>query len=142
MASAVPGACVRAGHRPPAGPRVGVQTRLVHRRQIDGRLPVPELADVEVVLESVEAHAPLPAEEDVDRCLGQPLAADDAFAVVLKYARAQVRLQHRRLRLLHLQHERILPAPADEQEHPRACADAPDSDDLAGHVDESVRRKR
>ena len=99
---------MRAGQRPPAGPRVGVQPRPRHRRQVDRRLPVPELADVEVVLPAVEALAALPAEEDVARRVRDPLAADDALAVVLELARAQVRLEHRRLRLLRLQDERVL----------------------------------
>ena len=89
-------------------------------------------------VQSVETDAPLPAEEHVDRRLGEALAPYDAFAMVLEHARTQVGLQPRRLRLLHLQHQRVSPIPAGEQEYPCACTDAPDADDLARHVDEAV----
>ena len=115
-----------------------MQTRFAHRREVDRRLPVPELPHVEVVLLAVEALAALPAEEDVAGRVRDPLAADDPLAVVLELARAQVGLEHRRLRLLRLQHERVLAVAADEQEYPRARADAADAHDLAGHVDEPV----
>src|SRR2546423_7208455 len=48
--------------RPPAGARVGEQARLRQRREVGRRLPVPQLADVEVVLLAVEPQAALPAE--------------------------------------------------------------------------------
>ena len=48
--------------------------------------------------------------------------------------RAEVGLEHRGLRLLGLQDERVLAVAADEQDHPGPGADAADADHLAGHV--------
>ena len=48
--------------------------------------------------------------------LRDPLSTDDALAMVLELAGAQVRLEHRRLRLLRLKHQRVLAVAADEQE--------------------------
>ena len=90
------------------------------------------------MLLAVKALASLPAQEEVDRGMRDPLTPDDPLAVVLELARAQVRLEHRRPRLLRLQYERVLPVAADEQEYPGARADAPDADDLPGHVNELV----
>ena len=77
-----------------------------------------------------------PAEEDVARRLHQPLALDDALAVVRVLALAEVRLEHRRLRLLDLEEERVVVVPAEQQDDPAAGADAADADDLAGDVDQ------
>ncbi len=75
---------MRPRQRPSTRPAVGVQARVAHRRQVHRRLPVPQLADVEVVLLAVEALAPLPAEEHVGHRLIHPLPADDALAVVAR----------------------------------------------------------
>ncbi len=90
------------------------------------------------MLVAVEALAPLPAEEHVGHRLIHPLPPDDTLAVVLVLARAEIGLEHRRLRLLHLEHERVLAGATGEQKDPGARADASDTDDLAGHVDELV----
>ena len=129
---------MRARQRPAASPRVRVQPDVAHHREIDRRLPVPQLADVEVVLLTVEALAALPPEEHVADRLIHPLAAYDPLAVVVELAGAEVGLEHRRLRLFHLQDQRVLAAASDEQEHPRARADAADADDLARHLDEPI----
>ena len=78
----------------------------------------------------------LPAEEDVARRLHQPLAGDDALAAVAVLALADESLQHRRLRLLDLQEQRVFVVDAEEERDPGAGADAADPDDLAGQVDE------
>src|SRR5437588_11210177 len=87
---------------------------------------------------AVEAPASLPAQEHVAHSLVQALPADDALAVLRELTFTQIRLEHRRLRLLHLQDERVLPATADKQQHPGTCADTSDTHDLAGHLDETV----
>ena len=81
---------VGARQRPAARPGVGVEPRFGDSREIDRRLPVPELADVEIVLVAVEALASLPAEEDVGRRVGDSLAANDPFRVVGILARSQM----------------------------------------------------
>ena len=67
--------------------------------------------------------------------LHQALALDDALAVLLVLARAEVRLEHRRLGLLELQEQRIVVVAAEQQQDPGAGPDAADADDLAGRVD-------
>ena len=80
---------------------------------------------------------PDPAEHHVARGLHQPLALDHALAVVRELALAEERLEHRRLRLLHLQEQRVVVVAAEEEDDPRPRADAADADDLAGGVDEA-----
>ena len=77
-----------------------------------------------------------PAEHRVARRLHQPLALDDALAVVAELALAEERLEHRRLRLLHLQEERIVVVAAEEEQDEGPGPDAADADDLAGGIDE------
>ena len=128
---------MRAGERPAA--RSPVRGRAGGDRRFDGEraLPVLELADVEVALLAVEAGADvLPAEEDVARRLHQALTGDDALAAVAVLALADEPLEHRRLRLLDLQEQRVLVVDAEEERDPGAGADAADADDLAGQVDE------
>ena len=76
-----------------------------------------------------------PAEQDVARRLHQPLAGDHALAVVLVLALAEVRLEHRRLRLLDLQEQRVVESRPSSRSDPAARAHAADADDLAGEVD-------
>ena len=66
--------------------------------------------------------------------LHQPLAGDDPLAVVFELAGAKEILEHRRLGLLHLQKQRILPVTPDQQRDPRARADAADPDHLASEI--------
>ena len=54
-----------------------------HRLDVGRALPVPQLAHVEVAALAVEPVDALPAEEDVAGRLHQPLALDDALAVVV-----------------------------------------------------------
>ena len=100
-------ACARASVQPHAC-AYSSSPRGSDRFQVDRGLPVPELADVEVARAAVEAlRVADPAEEDVARGLHQPLALDDALAVVRVLALPEHRLEHRRLRLLDLEEERI-----------------------------------
>ena len=62
--------------------------------------------------------------------------------MVLELARGQEPLEHRGLRLLDLQEQRVPFVAADEQDHPRPGAHAADADDLAGEVDELVAREQ
>src|SRR5580693_5401707 len=93
---------------PAAGACVRMQAPLVHRREVSRGLPVPQLANIEVVLLAVEALGALPAKEGVARGVGYPLALDDPLTVVLKLARTQIGLEYGGLCLLGLQHERVL----------------------------------
>ena len=79
-----------------------------------------------------------PAEHDVAGGLREPLALDDALAVLGERALAQERLEHRRLRLLELQEQRIVVVAAEHQDDPGARAHAADADDLAGRVDVAI----
>src|ERR1700722_1758919 len=74
----VAGAGVGTSQGPPTGSRVRMQADLAHRRQVSGRLPVPELADIEVVLLTIQALAALPAEEGVACRVRDPLALYDS----------------------------------------------------------------
>src|SRR5215471_17314065 len=92
-----------------ADPAVELEALGQDRVEVDGRLPVPQLADEEVALGPVEGLLRAqPAEEDVARGLHQPLADDHALSVVLVSTLAEVRLEHRSLRLLDLQEERVV----------------------------------
>ena len=56
--------------------------------------------------------------------------------VVGELARAGERLEHRRLCLLDLQEQRVVPSRPEQQRDPRPRADAADADHLAGEVGE------
>src|SRR5262249_29179578 len=77
----VSGAGVPFGERRAAD--AGVDLERVRLHHLDGRraLLVPELTDVEVAFDAVEAVRTDPAEQDVCRCLRQALALDDPSAV-------------------------------------------------------------
>ena len=79
-----------------------------------------------------------PTQEDVARSLHQPLSHDHALAVVVELAAPGELLEHRGLSLLHLQEQRVRAVPTEHQRDPRACADAPHADDLAGDIDVAV----
>ena len=66
--------------------------------------------------------------------LHQALTLDDPLAVVGELALSQERLEHRRLRLLELQEQRIGLVAAGQEHDPRPRADAADADDLARRV--------
>ena len=117
----------------PVGGRPGRQRCL----DCEGALPVLQLPAVEVARLAVETRSDvLPAEEDVARRLHQPLARDDPLAAVGVLALAHEPLQHGRLRFLELEEQRIGVVDPEEERDPGARADAPDSDDLAGEIDE------
>ena len=75
-----------------------------------------------------------PAQEDIAGRLHQTLTGDDALAMVRELARAEGLLQHRRLRLLHLEEQGVLAVPAKQQRNPRPSADTPDTDYLAREI--------
>ena len=66
--------------------------------------------------------------------LRQPLPLDDALTLIGEGSLSEERLQHRVLRLLELEEERILVVPAQQQDDPRLRTHAADSDDLARDV--------
>ena len=80
---------MRAGEFGAAELRVGRHQVGLHQLDDRGSLRVPELADVEVALDVVEALGADPAEHDVAGGLGQALALDDPLSVVGELALAQ-----------------------------------------------------
>jgi hypothetical protein len=116
---------VGARERPAAHLTVSGQAVGEHLLDLGRRLPVLQLAAVVVV-----AFDAQPAEEDVTAGLHQPLPDDDALAVVGELARARVLLEHRRLRLLDLQKQRLVTDAAEQQRDPGLRPDAADPDDL------------
>src|SRR5437899_2628190 len=73
--------CVGGGEGPGAHASPEVHALPGHPGDICGSLPVAELADV-VVACVARPIEPLPAEEDVARCLHEPLAGHEALPVV------------------------------------------------------------
>ena len=91
----VAGASVGTRERPAAHSGEDLEAARENRVEVRRRLPVPQLADVEVALLAVEAlRVANPAEEDVARRLHHPLALDHPLAVVVELALAEVRLEH------------------------------------------------
>jgi len=79
----VPGTGVRAGQGPAAGLTVESHAAPCQGLDVDGVLPVPQLADVVVMSGAVRAgFGALPAQEDVAAGLHQPLAGDHPLAHV------------------------------------------------------------
>src|SRR5262249_39524695 len=76
-----------------------------------------------------------PAKEDVAEGLHQALALDYPLAVVRVPAPAQVGLEHRGLRLLDLEEQRVVRVPPDEQDDPAPRPDTSDADHLPGDVE-------
>ena len=87
---------------------------------------------------AVDRGDPLPAEEDIGCGLHHPLPLDDALPVLLEPALAEERLEHRLLRLLELEEQRIGVVAAHEEQDPGAGPNAADADDLARRVDVPV----
>ena len=67
-----------------------------------------------------------------------PLAGDDPLAVLGEPALAQEGFEHRSLRLLELQEQRVAVVASKQKEDPGAGADASDTDDLPGRVNVPV----
>ncbi len=63
---------------------------------------------------------------------------DDALALMVVLARRRIGLEHRALRLLDLQEERVAVVATEHQHDPGAGADAADADHLERGVDEAV----
>src|SRR5262249_61994941 len=125
----VAGAGVSAGEGPAARPPVRGCTRGAERFKGDRPFPVFELAYVVVALVAVgPGTGALPAEEDVARRLHQALACNHPLAAVLVLALAGELLEHRALRLLDLQEQRIAIVNAEEERDPGARPDAADAD--------------
>jgi hypothetical protein len=127
---------VRPRQGPPA--HLGVHPHPARHHRLGGQrvLPVAQLADVEVAGAAVRTGGPLPAEEDVAGRLGQPLPGHHPLPLVRELAGPGEPAQHRLLRFLHLQEQRVLRIPAEQQDDPAAGAHAADPYHLAGHVGE------
>ncbi len=76
---------------------------MIHREQVGPPLAVPQLAHV--VVPAARPFAP--AEKAVARALRKSLPGNDAPAVVAERRPAHVRLEHRRLGLLHLEDDPV-----------------------------------
>src|SRR5262249_26306610 len=85
--------------------------------------------------DAVEPGDALPAEQDVARRLHQALALDDALAVLVELALAEERLEHRGLRLLELEEQRVALVATEHEYEPGARPDAAHPVDLARGVD-------
>ena len=111
-----------------------VEREALRRHRLDrGRaLHVAQLADVELVPALTGPGDP--SEEGVARGLHEPLAVHHALALVLVLAGARIRGEHRRVRLLELQEQRVVLAVAHQQDHHRLGPDRADADDLAREV--------
>ena len=72
------------------------------------------------------------------RRLDQSLPVDHSFAMLGILAPPSIGFQHRGLRLLDLQEQRIGLIAPDEQDDPCARAHTADSDDLAGDIDVAI----
>jgi len=128
---------VRPGQRPAAQPGVVGQLGRVHGRDVHRALHVAQLPDVVLLRHrAIHPQAAGPAEERVGRGLHQPLAVHHPLTLVLELARPGERGQHRFLRLLELQEQRLVRGVAEQQEDERLGADRAHADHLAGEVAE------
>ena len=121
------------GERPSALASVEGEAERPQRLHVGRALHVAQLTPVEP---AVRLHALGPAEVDVARGLHHPLPLHHALAVLLVAALRQVVLEHRGRGLLDLQEERVLLIASLEQDDERPRADATDTHDLAGDVDD------
>ena len=71
-------------------------------------LLVPELTEVEVALDAIDAGHPVPAEHDVAGGLHQPLTLDHPLGVIGVLALPEEWLEHRGLRFVELQEQWIV----------------------------------
>src|SRR6266540_1028732 len=118
---------------PAAGSGIRSEASWQDRLDVDRGLPVPELAEVEVVRPAVELFVGVnPAQEDVARGLHHALAHRDSLPVCGERASPEQWFEHRRLRLLDLEKERVAVVATEEQHQPGACSDTPDADDFSG----------
>ena len=104
--------------------------------EVERALHVLELAHVV----RAAARRRAPAEEDVGERLHRSLADDDAPPVMRVLAGREVRLEHRWMRFLQLQHEGVVSA--REQRDPAVRADASDPDDLPSDVGDLVAMEK
>ena len=106
------GACELGGARP----CVEGHDRRLHQLDKGTAFLVPELTDVEVAFDAVDAFDLDIAEHDVARRLGETLAFDDALAVVCVTALAEEPLEYRRFCLLDLEEERIVVVATEQKQ--------------------------
>src|SRR5436190_7296651 len=82
--------------------RVPHEAAVAEALDAHGQLHIPQLAHIEV-----DGSNPGPAEKDIAGRLHEKLSADDSLGVTEIGTRPEVRLVHRRLRLLDLQEQRV-----------------------------------
>ena len=120
---------MRACERGAAEPGVLVEVHRPHLGHVEAALPVAQLAPVVVTT----VRVPAPSEERIRGRLHEPLAGDDALPVGAVPAPADEPLEDRRLRLLHLEEERVA-RPRREERDVAVGRHAADPDHLDGHV--------
>src|SRR6476659_2293353 len=136
--NSVPRPRVSPCERPAADSAVGLEPRGIHRLDLGRALGVPELADVEVPLLAVDRDDPLPPEHHVGRGLHHPLPLDYALPVLDELALAEKRFEHRCLRLLELEEERIGLVAARQEQDPGSGTHAADTDHLTSSMDVAI----
>jgi hypothetical protein len=99
----IAGSGVRAGQRPAAEPGVNIHAPRAHLLDHGGQFPVPELAQVIVLVLAASRVCAKPAEKDVTRGLQEVLTSDHALSLVGVLRLARVISQGRRLGLFRLQ---------------------------------------
>ena len=129
----LPGMC--AGQCPSARGAVDRQPVRQDCPDVDGNLPIPKLAHVEVRRQIVGFRLGVdPAEKDVARCLHEPLTFDDALAMGRDPASPEERFKDRRFRLLQLEEQRVAVIATEQQHDPTLSTDAAYPDHLSRNV--------
>ena len=132
---AVAGPSVGAGQVRPQTLGVVGQRGRVHRLDQRRALLVPELADVVVALDAVEPLVRTqPSMMSLAACISR-WPSTTRWPCCWYFARAEERLEHRRLGLLELQEQRIGVVAAEHEHDPGARSHAAHPDDLPGGID-------
>ena len=123
----------RAWARARVPPQLRVGKKRVRRQGIDvgGHLHVAQVAPVVVDTGSLVVG---PAQEHVAGGLHEPLTLDGAPGVVVVGGAPEVRLEHRLLRFLDLQDERVVVPASFQERDPAASPDAADPHHLASSI--------
>jgi len=125
------------GQRPATQPGVVGQLLPIHGRDVHRALHVTELPDVVLLWRrTIDPQAAGPAEERIGCGLHQPFAVYHPLTLMLELTRPGERGQHRFLRLLELEEQRLVRAVPEEQEDVGLGADRAHPDHLAGEVAE------
>jgi len=125
--------CVGAGQHPTAGLRIDIQHFSIESLHQRLDLGIVQLSHIE--LSAIGSRGP--PEKNVRRRLHQTLPHHDALSVMTVCASADMGLEDRLNRLLELQKQRLV-ALRHHQGDPAPSADAADTNDLDGNINESI----